>query len=177
MNFPTSCHSASFWVFFTLAINQESPRAPPVPCWSLFPSARIPAGTVSAEKSQPSQSKHLQSACCSKDWKPGRGSGESSADVNPSLSLHLVKGSHCSGDGFLTTSSGLFSVFNCLKFSPAFYPFVWKLFSPLAFVISSFSSYHPDNFLSSLLTMELLRINSWIILSSSTFTILAVIHS
>lgn len=50
MNFPTSCHLTCFWVFPTLAINQESPRAPPVLCLSLFPSARIPGGTVATGK-------------------------------------------------------------------------------------------------------------------------------
>lgn len=128
MNFPTSCHLTCFWVFPTLAINQESPRAPPVLCLSLFPSARIPGGTVAAGKISlfnPDIFSHfvvqrLENQVVRREF---------TCKSFSSLARVLT----CSRDGFLTLSRELFSVFNSLKFFPAFYPFLcWNCF-PLGF--------------------------------------------
>ena len=153
MNFPTSCHLTCFWVFLTLAINQESPRAPPVLCLSLFPSARIPGGTVAAGKIKllnPDIFSHFvvqrienQAVRREFTWCKSFSS--------------LAKGSHLLQGWLPNRVQGTVLSFQLPQVLSCFLSFsVLKLFFPLAFMIS-FSSYT-------------------YISSSSAVTILAVIH-
>ena len=162
-------HFAYLWVFFTLAINQESPRTPPTLCWSLFPSARIPTGSVFAP-SQPSQCKHLQWVCCSKDCKLV-GVRKSSADVNPYfLLLSLHQGFKCSRDGFLISFLIMCSGFS--QFLPASNSFLRSVPFCLEIVPLRSSCYlfvfSPPSWelLSCVLTVELIKLNPWVILIS-----------